>query len=138
METIIIDDKHVPYAIGFTYAGSIGSSLFELDKPVTYCTESIYYDGDLLQRSDTMFDNFLNGLISYSRTHRTKKVYFFHNLSRFDGVLLLKLLLKSKWKIKPIIREHHIYQVVIYDKSRPKIPVLYFRDSLKLLPGSLN
>lgn len=28
--------------------------------------------------------------------------------------------------------------VLVYDKRRPKIPVLDFRDSLKLLPGSLK
>ena len=136
IETILIDDIHVPYAMGYVFAGEKDSPLSLLKKPVTYCTESIYYSGDFKERSRLMFDDFLNGLISYSKR---KKVYF-HNLSRFDGILLLKLLLEdeSKWLLKPVIREHNVYQVIVYDKSRPKIPVLDFRDSLKLLPGSLK
>ena len=137
IETILINDKHVPYAIGYTSAGERGSSLLELEKPVTYCTETFYYDGDMLERSNKMFDDFMNGLISYSKRCGTKKVYF-HNLSRFDEVIILKYLINKKWTINPIIREHNIYQIKIYDKSNPRILVLDFRDSLKLLPGSLK
>lgn len=45
--------------MGYTFAGKRESSLFELDKPVTYCTESLYYSGDFKQRSDKMFEDFL-------------------------------------------------------------------------------
>ena len=106
IETILVDDIHVPYAMGYVYAGERSSSILDIKKPITYCTENIYYKGSFKERSRLMFDDFLNGLISYSKR---KKVYF-HNLSRFDGILLLKLLLEdeSKWLLKPVIREHNV------------------------------
>ncbi|MCO5560144.1 hypothetical protein L7F22_013751 [Adiantum nelumboides] len=139
IETIIVNDIHVPYAIGYVYAGERSLSILDIQKPVTYCTENLYYSGTFKERSRLMFDDFLKGLINYSKICGTKRVYF-HNLSRFDGILLLKLLLEDegKWVLKPIIREHNVYQVLVYDKSCPKSPVLDIRDSLKLLPGSLK
>lgn len=121
IETIPMNDIHVPYAMGYTFAGERDSSLFKLASLVTYCTESIYYSGDFKDRSRKMFDDFLKGLLSYSKSCGTNRVYF-HNLSRFDGILIIKLLLEddSNWIIKPVIREHNVYQIVIYDKRKPK------------------
>lgn len=61
IETIPMDDIHVPYAMGYTFAGEKDSSLFKLASPVTYCTESIYYSGEFKDRSRKMFDDFLKG-----------------------------------------------------------------------------
>jgi hypothetical protein len=59
-----------------------------------------------------------------------------HNLSRFDGILLLKyLVIQPNIILKTRIREHQIDQIIIYDKKKLKTPLLYIRDSLKLLPS---
>lgn len=95
IETICIDNVHVPYAMGYVFMGS--------NEPVTYCTESPYYTGSFVERSRSMFYEFFSGLLSYSASYRTKKIYF-HNLSRFDGILLLRLLIdieESRLIIKP-------------------------------------
>lgn len=55
IETILINDIHVPYAMGYTFAGERDSPLSLLKKPVTYCTESLYYSGDFNQRSRPIF-----------------------------------------------------------------------------------
>ncbi|KAH6556220.1 hypothetical protein KP509_1Z195900, partial [Ceratopteris richardii] len=143
IETILVDNIHIPYAMGYVFAGVMGESLERLEKPVTYFTTGNFYDdlgGSFQDLSRAMFENFLSGLISYSKGKGTRKVYF-HNLSRFDGILIMKYLLDDKgerWIIKPIIREHNVYQIKVYSKKNPKEVVLDIRDSLKLLPGSLD
>ena len=103
-----------------------------------YFSENFVYEGTFQERSTLMIRDFMKGLMSCAKSHRVKRVYF-HNLSRFDGILLLKhFLMDENLIVKPIIREHNIYQITIVDRKKPKIPVLYLRDSLKLLPGSLK
>lgn len=80
----------------------------------------------------------MHPLYLHTKIHKSKYVYF-HNLSRFDGVLLLKHLINSKrFPFKPTIKEHNIYQIAFYDKLKSKkSPVFYFKDSEKMLPGKL-
>lgn len=69
---------------------------------------------------------------------------FFHNLARFDGIILLRHLalhLEQPYTIKPLVRNSRIYEILIHMKTgNPKKQqklVLRIRDSCKLLPGSL-
>lgn len=64
------------------------------------------------------------------------KVIYFHNLSRFDGILIIKHIIANRpeWGLQPLMMNGEIYQfeVMIYKHK------VVFRDSMKLLPGSLR
>lgn len=62
---------------------------------------------------------------------------YFHNLSRFDGLLFMKFYAKhgDTYSIKPLMRNLRLYELVV---SRGNKVVLRLRDSLALLPSSLD
>jgi DNA polymerase elongation subunit (family B) len=64
------------------------------------------------------------------------KTIYFHNFSRFDGIFLLKHLAlhHQNWELKPIMRDHRIYEVAVYSKKKM---LFRLRDSYHLLSGSL-
>lgn len=64
-------------------------------------------------------------------------VIYAHNLSGFDGVFLLKLLVKLG-NLKLIMREGRIIEILLTFKHGKNEFVLKFRDSLMLLPASLR
>lgn len=59
-----------------------------------------------------MLDHFIR-LLSFTIKQQKAKYVYFHNLSRFDGILLLKHLVRScrHFRFKPIIKEHNVYQI---------------------------
>jgi hypothetical protein len=62
---------------------------------------------------------------------------YFHNFSRFDGIILMKHYAKhgDKYTIKPLMRNNRLYELVV---SQGKKVVLRLQDSLNLLPSSLD
>jgi hypothetical protein len=65
------------------------------------------------------------------------KTVYFHNFSRFDGIILMKHYAKhgDKYSIKPLMRNNRLYELVV---SQGNKVVLRLRDSLNLLPSSLD
>jgi hypothetical protein len=70
---------------------------------------------------------------------------YFHNLSYFDGIFLFKILITLSDKVVPIIRDDKMIEIRLYygkyinNKGVIKYKyILYFRDSLLLLPSSLK
>lgn len=65
------------------------------------------------------------------------RTVYFHNFSRFDGIILLKhlVLYEHKYTIKPIMRNHRLYELAVY---LGKKQLFSLRDSLHLLPNSLK
>lgn len=70
------------------------------------------------------------------RKYNGYKIYL-HNFSKFDGVFMLKILSNLSTKIKPIIRDNNIIDI-IFHYGKNNMYKLYFRDSLLLLPSSLR
>lgn len=84
---------------------------------------------------DIMLTNALNSLLKkeYDGYH-----VYLHNLSKFDGVFLLKIISNISKNIKILIRDNDIISITInYDIYGEKYK-LYFHDSLLLLPSSLE
>lgn len=82
--------------------------------------------------------NLINNVVYKVKKRRLPfcKVCYFHNFSRFDGILLIKhLKVNQKYKLKPLMKKGILYELVVSISGRRK---KLFRDSLKLLPGSLN
>ncbi|KAI3702104.1 hypothetical protein L6452_27785 [Arctium lappa] len=65
------------------------------------------------------------------------KTVYFHNFSRFDGIILLKHLAchHPQYKLKPLLRNNRLYELSVYSGKKMS---LRFRDSLSLLPGILS
>lgn len=86
IETILIDEKHVPYAAGFLSLNP-GDDVACLDKRIeTYYSEDfVNILPDFQDRSIKMFKSFLERLIRLVSSNKELKTVYFHNFSRFDG-----------------------------------------------------
>lgn len=139
IETILIEDVHVPYAVGFM----VVRPDVELTSEREYCIET-YYSEDYPEivfpsfqdRSDKILFDFIERIVVVVKKSRSVLNVYFHNLSRFDGIILLKYVAsKSAYKFKPLMRNNRLYELKVYHGKRL---LFRFRDSLTLLPGSLD
>lgn len=71
------------------------------------------------------------------RQNLSIQTVYFHNLSRFDGILLLKHLATHgvKYMRKPLMRNHRLYEFAVY---LGKKLLFRLRDSRTQLPSSLD
>jgi DNA polymerase type B, organellar and viral len=138
IETVNVEGKLKPYLI-CGYNPKPNSSIVSFAESIT--DEGI----------DTMFSDFINTLLSLK--HIT--TVYAHNLSSFDGVLLLKYLITYKTlnagqsvKVEPLIHNGKIISITLrileeYINEKGKtsnkiIRSISFNDSLLLLPMSLR
>ena len=128
LETLVVIDKdkneiHKPYAAGLMRVMP-GEELNDLQID-TYFSEdySIILDS-FEERSTKVLVDFIHRIESIVRKSKSPFTIYFHNFSRFDGIILLK----------PLLRNHRLYEVVVYSGKKM---LFRFRDSLNLLPGKL-
>ncbi|KAL4341478.1 hypothetical protein GQ457_08G030630 [Hibiscus cannabinus] len=141
-ETTLVNDVHVPYAVGFMVVrpeDKLPPSIEE-NRIETYFSEdcpAIVFK-TFERRSKEMMNNFIERLTVVVRHDPSIKIVYFHNLSRFDGILLLKYLSqhRRKYKFKPLMRNNMLYEIALYDGRKNQLFCL--RDSMRLLPNSLN
>ncbi|KAJ8425848.1 hypothetical protein Cgig2_000480 [Carnegiea gigantea] len=136
IETIVIDNVHKPYAAGLMMVRPnevinqnvlIETFFSEDDKIITDSFED---------RSTKVLNDLIIRILSIVRRKRSALTIYFHNFSRFDGVLLLKhIAYHHKYKLKPLLRNNGLYELGVYSGKKM---LFRFRDSLNLLPGSLN
>lgn len=136
-ETVLVNKVHVPYAAGFLVVKpgeDVGAKPdYEIE---TYFSEDHLFIHEFEERSNRMLFDFLDRLAVVASSTKIQTVYF-HNLSRFDGIILLKYYAShgDKYSIKPLIRNDRVYEIVV---SRGKKQVFRLRDSCALLPTSLD
>lgn len=125
-------DLHYPYAAGVMIVRPY--------VPINDCNVDYYYSSDYpdnrfptqKERSDMLLSNFIFRMISLIRQNPDIQTVYFHNLSKFDGVFILKHFIVchkeyKRYEVKPLIRNRQILEIVVYYKKR----VLFrFRDSL--------
>lgn len=106
-----------------------------------YSTET-YFSEDYMglipsfeARSNRMLFDFLERLVVVASKRKIRTVYF-HNFSRFDGILLMKYYAShgDKYTIKPLMRNLRLYELVVF---RGKKRVFRIRDSYTLLSSGL-
>lgn len=113
--------KHVPYACGLLVVRP-GDDLKSQKKKSDFNT--YFYnplklenteDNSFLNKSDNMMKKFIERLSEVSSENQIRRVYF-HNLSRFDGIIILHHYSKyrEKYIIKPLMRNQTIYEIVVY------------------------
>lgn len=135
-ETILIDNVHKPYAAGLMMVRP-GEEFNDI-MIETYFSEdySIILDS-FEERSTKVLYDFVCRISTIVRQEQSCFTIYFHNFSRFDGILLLKHLARhhKNYKLKPLMRNHRLYELSVY--SNKKL-LFRFRDSLNLLPGKLS
>lgn len=72
----------------------------------------------------------------FNLINKKLKIIYFHNLSRFDGILVRNHIItnRAEWVVNPLKRNGEIDQ---FEVQVNKVQMVFF-DSLKLLPGSLR
>lgn len=135
-ETILIDNVHKPYAAGLLLVRP-GEEINDMYID-TYFSEdySIILDS-FEERSNKVLYDLVSRISTIVRQEQSALTIYFHNFSRFDGILLLKHLAchHKSYKIKPLMRNHRLYEIAVYSGKKM---LFRFRDSLNLLPGKLQ
>lgn len=147
METVLKDDVHMPYAIGLMKV-SPGTSPLSLNRIETFFSEDYTLILDSFDaRSTKLVNDFLSAIMRYGKKENSVKTIFFHNFSRFDGIILLRHFICHKNKefvLKPLMRDNRLYEIKVYkstmkkNKKQRRRLLFRFRDSLLILPKSLN
>nr|AFD29780.1 DNA polymerase [Silene vulgaris] len=137
IETVMVDGLHVPYAIGVLKV--YPDPEFKIEKIDSFFSEDIYCT-NFEDRSKLMLISFINRVITICSRNRKNKlsVVYFHNLSGFDGIILLKHLIERhhpQYQVKSIMRNNQMYELAVYSGKTCQFRL---RDSLHLLPGSLR
>lgn len=135
-ETILIDNVHKPYAAGLMMVRP-GEQIYDIMID-TYFSEdySIILDSFEERSTKVLYDLVLR-ISKIVRQEKSTLTIYFHNFSRFDGILLLKHLAchHKSYKLKPLMRNHRLYELAVYSGKKM---LFRFRDSLNLLPGKLS
>lgn len=78
----------------------------------------------------------ISTIVRQEQSTLTRTIYF-HNFSRFDGIILLKHLAchYKSYKLKALMRNNRLYELAVYSGKKM---LFRFRDSLNLLPGKLS
>ena len=145
-ETVLVNGVHVPYAAGFlfVYPGQAINS-HNIYTEFSEDDDALFVIPEFEDRSNKLMFGFLESLAWAAGEAKIQTVYF-HNFARFDGIILMKHYAKhgDKYTIKPLMRNNRLYELVVSKgekglkgKKGMKV-VLRFRDSLHLLPSSLD
>jgi hypothetical protein len=122
IETLTIDNVLIPYAICF----------FDGKDKFSYYLSNIKNYGEMITQA----------ILNILKPKYTGYSIYIHNLSKFDGIFLMKYLANlnhskyGKVTIKPIMRDNKIIQIKLsFNAGKYSITLL---DSLLLLPSSLK
>jgi DNA polymerase type B, organellar and viral len=135
-ETILIDNVHKPYAAGLMMVRP-GERINDIMIDSYFSEDySIILDSFEERSTKVLYDLVLR-ISRIVRQEKSTLTIYFHNFSRFDGILLLKHLAchHKSYKLKPLMRNHRLYELAVYSGNKM---LFCFRDSLNLLPGKLS
>ena len=143
-ETVVFNNRHYPFCISYTYLSKINKSNFKETSKTNYIfSTQLKKDLSNIQNlSDEMLLNFWNNIIFITNRNFTKKEHkmvYFHNLNKFDGMFILRLISLllddnesgiNSTDINITSRNNVIYSIKVKD--------ITFKNSLHLIPGNLN
>jgi hypothetical protein len=116
IETMVDDNKHIPYCVCIFDGGKCNS----------------FYLSDYSNNPELMLTKAIESILL--KKYDNYRIYI-HNLSNFDGIFLLKILV-NVGIISPFIKNGQIIQIQLnYGGSLEN--VIYFRDSYQMLLSSL-
>lgn len=124
---------HVPYAAGLMMVNP-GSYPPPKENLSWWYSEDYSTLDSFAERSDQMLSSFVNFLaVKAKKSHRI----YFHNFSRFDGLLLIRHLSTnhSNWKLIPLMRNGILYELVVVLGKNKR---MRFRDSASAKQSSIK
>ena len=134
--------SHLPYAAGYMVVrpgrepvkGDINRYYSEDYKPIL---------ADPLERSTKLLRDMVDSIISVARKHRRSISLYFHNMARFDGILILRhlVLYHEDLHIEHTCRNSRIYEITVYSisgKNNRKRLMIRILDSCLVLPAKLE
>lgn len=135
---------HVPYAMGYMSI-KLGKKVDKRDIRVFYA-DSLRVEGeDFPSLSNRMFSNMTDMMIEECRKKRKTIVIYFHNMARFDGLPVLRHMVKyhKDLFVYPLIREGRIYQINVYKPTSASSQttlrlICRIQDSCLILPAKLD
>jgi len=165
-ETLVVGSTHYIYAcqVYYDYIKYLESSPQKDQSPEFHklsqaawnytgiITNPLLSEKTINKESQDLLSKFMDNLLLHARNlprARTEKGNFiskvipvyFHNLGSFDGIFLLKFLLKKeqdKYRTSLVIRHGSIYSITLHYSYKNQELTLKFLDSYKLLPKSLD
>jgi len=124
LETYLSNSLHTPFALAF------GSGDFSSDTDPDF---NFFYISDYSSSDDLLIDCFRHLLVPKFNN----LVVYAHNLGRFDGVFLLKVL-SPHFLLKPLMKDNKLISLSVSLPSSSKSVSLKLYDSYLLLPSSLR
>lgn len=113
-ETILIDYVHKPYAAGLLMVRPGEDLSSKVEGIETYFSEdySIILDSFEERSTKVLFD-LIERISTIARQEQSILTVYFHNFSRFDGILLLKHLSchHECYTLKPLMRNNRLYEL---------------------------
>ncbi|KAK7326258.1 hypothetical protein VNO80_33073 [Phaseolus coccineus] len=139
LETIMINNVHKPYAAGLMLVSPTDTiRKISMKSISTYFSEDYDFILDtFVERSTKVLYDLILRIHTIVRQEKLPLIIYFHNFSRFDGILLLKHLAchHASYKLKPLMRNNRLYEIAVYSGNKM---LFRFRDSLNHLPGKLD
>lgn len=123
-ETLLIDNVHKPYAAGLLMVRP-GEPLNEILIDSYFSEDySIILDSFEERSTKVLYDLVLR-ISTIVRLEQSPLTIYFHNFSRFDGILLLKHLAchHKSYKLKPLMRNNRLYELAVYSGSKMLVNV---------------
>jgi hypothetical protein len=98
---------------------------------------------DPVERSGKLLSEMIDNILSDAKHLRGAVTLYFHNMSQFDGILILRhlTLTHKDVHVEQLVRNSRIYEISIYKKSgkkKRKRRLVRILDSFLLLPASLR
>jgi hypothetical protein len=143
LNTLLLNKIHTPYAVGFLVVKpSEEPSSSTINDIETYFSEDYLSPifPSFQDRSNQMMVDFIKRLVVVVKQNPKIKAVYFHNLSRFDGILILKHMIihhNTEYVLQPLMRNNELFEIVVYRKAG-KTLLFRLKDSLKVLPGKLS
>lgn len=136
METIIINQVHTPYAVGLLMVRP-GKEINDLMIDTYFSEDYKRILEEFEERSTLVLYDFVLRILMIVRQEKSPLRIYFHNLSRFDGIILLKHLAchHKNYKLKTLLRNNRVYEIAVYSGKKMLFRI---RDTLNLLPASLD
>lgn len=133
LETILHNDVQTPGLLKVSPGKAINEVLIE-----TYFSEDyLIILKNFEDRSTKLLKDFVTRISTIARKEKSVLTIYFHNFSRFDGIILLKHIAchHKNYRRKILLRNNRLYELKIYSGNKL---LFCFRDSLNLLPGKLK
>ena len=115
LETVLINDVHVPYAAGFLVVKPCDEQSSRKQSIQNFFSEDNQSDS-FQSRSTMMLSQFRTRLASNVKFNPSLQTVYFHNFGRFDGIILMEYFIRDEkeYIIKPLMRNRILYQISVY------------------------